>query len=75
MILKRLTSQAFLKNFFKNTEVSREDISPLMRDFAEKTKCLPQPRKMLIGSYFAKKIFLITPLVKWYLEQGLVAVV
>ena len=57
---------------FKNTEVSREDISPLMRDFAEKTKCLPQPRKMLIGSYFAKKIFLITPLVKWYLEQGLV---
>ena len=30
-----------------------------MRDFAEKTKCLSQPRKMLIGSYFAKKIFLI----------------
>ena len=56
----------------KFTEVSRKDISPLMRDFAEKTKCLPQPRKMLIGSYFAKKIFLITPLVKWYLEQGLV---
>ena len=57
---------------FKNAEVSREDISPLMRDFAEKTKCLSQPRKMLIGSYFAKKIFLITPLVKWYMEQGLV---
>ena len=58
---------------FKNAEVSREDISPLMRDFAEKTKCLSQPRKMLIGSYFAKKaFFLITPLVKWYLEQGLV---
>ena len=57
---------------FKNAEVSREDISPLMRDFAEKTKCLSQPRKMLIGSYFAKKIFVITPLVKWYLEQGLV---
>ena len=43
-----------------------------MRDFAEKTKCLSQPRKMQIGSYFAKKIFLITPLVKWYLEQELV---
>ena len=56
---------------FKNAEVSREDISPLIRDFAEKTKCLSQPRKMLIGSYFAKKIFLITPLVKWYLEQEL----
>ena len=57
---------------FKNADVSREDISPLMRDFAEKTKCLSQPREMLIGSYFAKKIFLITPLVKWYLEQGLI---
>ena len=47
---------------FKNAEVSREDISPLMQDFAEKTKCLSQPRKKLIGSYFAKKIFLITHL-------------
>ena len=26
---------------------------------------------MLIGSYFGKKVFLITPLVKWYLEHGL----
>ena len=27
---------------------------------------------MLIGSYFAKKIFLITLFVKWHLEEGLV---
>ena len=44
-----------------------------MRDFAEKHKCLSKPRKMLIGSYFAKKIFLIIPLVKWFVELGVVA--
>ena len=30
------------------------------------------PRRLLIGSYFGKKIGLTTPLLKWYLEHGLV---
>ena len=30
------------------------------------------PHHLLIGSYFGKKIGLATPLLKWYLEQGLI---
>lgn len=29
-------------------------------------------RRYLIGSYFGKKITLITPLLRWYMEKGLI---
>ena len=57
---------------FKNAEVSRDDIGLLMKNYAEKIGSLPQPRKMLIGSYFGNKILLITPFVKCFLNLGLV---
>ena len=57
---------------FKNTEVALDDIGPHMREFAERYSIMSKPRRMLIGSLFGKKILLITPLVKWYLEHGLV---
>ncbi|KXJ16371.1 hypothetical protein AC249_AIPGENE6507 [Exaiptasia diaphana] len=57
---------------FKNTEISREDIGEFMKEFAEEEDIMPRPRRSLIGSYFGKKILLATPLLKWYLEQGLV---
>lgn len=56
---------------FKNTEISREDIGDYMRGFAEENEIMPRPRKSLIGSYFAIKVLLATPLIKWYLEHGL----
>ena len=43
-----------------------------MKDYAEKFGSLPQPRKMLIASYFGDKILLITLLIKWYLSHGLI---
>jgi len=57
---------------FKNVEISREDIGEYMREFAEKRNIMKQPRKSLIGSNHGTKILLATPLLKWYLEHGLV---
>ena len=57
---------------FKNTEISREDIGDLMKNYAIKHKIMSQPRRSLISSYFGEKILLTTPLLKWYLEHGLV---
>jgi len=57
---------------FKNVEISREDIGDYMREFAEENDIMSRPRRSLIGSYFGEKILLATPLLKWYLEHGLV---
>ena len=57
---------------FTNTNVGRHDIGSLMQDYAEKKGLLSQPRKMLISSYFLENGTLITPLLLFYLELGLV---
>ena len=57
---------------FKNTNVGRHDIGLLMKDYAEKEGLLCQPRKMLISSYFLENGTLITPLLLFYLDLGLV---
>ena len=57
---------------FKNTNVGRHDIGSLMQDYAEKKGLLCQPRKMLIWSCFLENGTLITPLLLFYLELGLV---
>ena len=43
-----------------------------MKDYAEKQGLLCQPLKMLISSYFLENGTLITPLLIFYLELGLV---
>ena len=58
---------------FKNTNVGRHDIGSLMQDYAEKQGLLCQPRKMLISSYLLENGTLITPLLLFYLELGLVS--
>ena len=56
---------------FKNIEISRDDIGPFMKEYAEEHDIMSQPRRSLIGSFKGDKILLATPLLKWYLEQGL----
>ena len=56
---------------FKKAQVARQHIGPLMAQFAAERDILRKPRTMLISSYFGEKILLATPLLKWYLEQGL----
>ena len=42
-----------------------------MQNYAKEQNIKDVPCHLLIGSYFGKKIRLITPLLKWYLEHGL----
>ena len=57
---------------FKNFYVGLQDIGPHMRDFAEKNHILKKPRRLLISSFHLSKGPLITPLLQFYLEKGLV---
>ena len=57
---------------FKNTNVCRHDNGLLMKDYAEKKGFPCQSRKMLISSYFLENGTLITPLLLFHLELGLV---
>ena len=67
--------RSYFSNFppiFKNTVVSREDIGTLMRKYAEKENIMTQPRKMLISSFVLTNGTIITPLLLFYLNLGLV---
>ena len=58
---------------FNNTNLGRHDIGLLMKDYAEKEKLLCQSRKMLISSFFLEDETLITPLLLFCLDLGLVS--
>ena len=57
---------------FKNTNVGRHDNGSLMKDYAEKEELLRQPQKMLISSCFLENGTLITLLLLFCLDLGLV---
>ena len=63
---------AEMQPIFKNANVSRDDIGPFMRQYAEEHDIMSTPRRMLVGSYRGEKILLTTPLLRWYLAHGLV---
>ena len=57
---------------FKNMELSRDDLSAHMRQFAEEEGFLKRPQRYLVGSMKGDKILLATELLRWYMEKGLV---
>ena len=57
---------------FKITVVSRNDIGDLMKDNTEKENIMVQPRTMLISSFIPTNGTIITPLLLFYLQLGLV---
>ena len=57
---------------FKNTLVSENDLGDLMQNYAEEERLLSQPRKILISSFTLQNESLITPLLLFYLQLGLV---
>ena len=69
--LKKNFANLFLP-IFKNTNVCRNDIGLLMKDYAEKEGLLCQSRKMLTSNYFLENRSLITPLLLCCLDLGLV---
>jgi hypothetical protein len=56
---------------FKNAEIKFEDIGEYMKNYHNENNIPFNKEKQLIGSYFGKEILLYTPLLKWYLQQGL----
>ena len=63
---------AEMQPIFKNTTVTRDDIGPFMRQYAEEHDIMSTPRRMLVGSFYGIKLLLATPLLRWYLAHGLV---
>jgi hypothetical protein len=57
---------------FKNCAISKEDMGDVMRKHYADNNLKVIPGKKLIGSMFGTKILLYTPLLKWYLEHGLI---
>ena len=57
---------------FKNTLVSKTNIGDLMKTYAEVERIMSQPRKMLISSFTLQNGTLITLLLWFYLQLGLV---
>lgn len=57
---------------FKNVVVKRQDIGAYMESFLVESGTDYKDRRYLIGSMFGEKILLITPLLQWYLEHGLI---
>ena len=65
----------YFSNFppiFKNTAVSRDDNGNLMKPYAKKENVMVQPKKMLISSFILTNGTIITPLLLFYLQLGLV---
>ena len=61
-----------MQPIFKNANVSRDDIGPYMRQYAEEHDIMSTPRRMLVGSFHGIKLLLATPLLRWYIAHGLV---
>ena len=57
---------------FKNCEVGRDDIGEHMKDYAQRNRLLSRPRKMLISSFKLERGPIITPLLLFYLEKGVI---
>ena len=57
---------------FCTTDVPFESWGELMQTYAIETNMSLKPRTLLVGGMKASHILLITPLLKWYIQHGLV---
>jgi hypothetical protein len=57
---------------FKNAEIKFEDIGEYMQNYHLENKIPFNKGKKLIGSYFGKEIVIYSPLLKWFIQHGLV---
>ena len=55
---------AAFPQIFKNVDLTREDLSPRMREYAETNDIMSTPRRSLVSSHYGKKILLTSPLLK-----------
>ena len=57
---------------FKNINLGRDDIGPFIKEDAEKEELSSQPTGILISSFLFEKGTIITPLLFFYLDLGLI---
>ena len=69
---KLRTNFANFPPIFKKTLVINSDTRDLMKNYAEEERLLSKPRKMLLSSFTLQNGTLITPLLLFYLQLGLV---
>lgn len=50
---------------FKNVELTRDDLPPKMRSYAETMEIMKQPRRSLISSHYGNKMLITTPLLQY----------
>ena len=62
---------AEMQPVFKNIRLTRNDLGPFMRRYAEENDIMATPRRMLVGNYRGDKILLVKPLLRWYLDHRL----
>ena len=56
---------------FCTCDVPVSAMGSLMQDHITKYNMSTKPKRLLIGGMKAKKILLLTPLLKWYIDHGL----
>ena len=59
---------------FKNTEIKMTDIGEHMQECSRSITRKTGVKRSLISSMKGKGIIILTPLLKWYLENGLVVI-
>ncbi|XP_046346617.2 uncharacterized protein LOC124127210 [Haliotis rufescens] len=57
---------------FCNADVPFEVVGEHMQDYIRENDLSTKPRRMLVGGVKARKMMIATPLLRWYLEHGLV---
>ena len=62
---------AKMQPVFKNIRLTRDDLGPFIRRYAEERGIMATPQRMLVGSFRGDKILLATPLLRWHLDHGL----
>ena len=62
---------AEMQPVFKNIRLTRDDLGPFMRRYADEHNIMTTPRRMLVGSFRGDRILLVTPLLRWYMDHGL----
>ena len=61
-----------LPPIFKHAEIGMQDLSEHMKQYCQDNNITKVNRKSLISSYYGREILVITPLLRWYMQQGLV---
>ena len=60
---------AEMQPVFKNIRLTRDDLGPFMRPYAEEHNIMATLQRILVGSFRGDKILLATPLLRWYLDH------